>query len=357
MHGVPFTVKDVYEVAQDAGLVAAPGISTGQIEPGTRDSAVIRKIREAGGILLGVSRATLWTDREERFGTARNPYDLGRTPGGSSGGEAVMIAAGCSPLGFGSDSGGSLRQPAHYCGLSALRPSNGRVPRATDAEANDPRTVAGPLARRVEDIAMALSLVNGFEWADPSTVPAPLRDYKEIPVKGLRVAMHLSNGVIGPTAETAECVKTSARALEKAGARVDECPLPELLTAWEITLEYWRFCSRQGSVEDYFKFQERWEKFRRISQEWMRNWDVILCPVEAYPAPLTEERDRLATFTYTAPSSLLGWPSGTVRVGASGEGLPIGVQLIAAPWRDEVALACMSFLESELGGYKPPPKG
>jgi amidase len=201
---------------------------------------------------------------------------------------------------------------------------------------------------------LALALTGGFDWADPSTVPIPLLDYRNVTLKGLRIAMYTTNGIIDPTPETVDCIRRSAKALEEAGAVVEDRLPPELRTAWEITLEYWRFCGKQGTVEDYFKFQDRWDLFRKVSQEWMERWDLVLGPVEAYPAPRTEDRDRLPTFTYTAPASLLGWPSAVVRAGASKEGLPIGVQFTAAPWRDEVALAAASYVESVLGGYRPP---
>jgi amidase len=164
LHGVPFTVKDVYEVCETARLVTAPGIVQRPEPPPERDSTVVRRLRAAGAILIAVTKATLWSDCEERYGFTHNPYDLTRTPSGSSGGEAATIAAGGSPLGLGSDSGGSLRLPAHCCGVATLRPSNGRVPRGSDAAGtNDPRTAAGPLARAVEDVALALRIIRGFD--------------------------------------------------------------------------------------------------------------------------------------------------------------------------------------------------
>ena len=357
LHGIPFTVKDVYEVGPESRLIPATGISPGNVEKGIRTSAVVRKLREAGAILLGVSRATLWSDREQRFGPARNPYDLARTPGGSSGGEAVLISSGCSPFGFGSDSGGSLRQPAHYCGIATLRPSNGRIARATDAEANDPRTAAGPIARSVQDIDLLTGITSGFEWSDPSTVPLPWPDYRRIPVKGLRIAMHLSNGIVAPTPETAECVRRTARVLEQAGAIVEERIPPELGSAWEITLEYWRFCGKQGSVEAYFKFQDRWERYRRISQEWMAGWDLILCPVEAYP------RRRRKSATSCRHSHTLHLPAfwgGPAEPSERGCSLTVcqsAPRSSRPPWRDDIALACMACLESGTGGYVPPAVG
>src|SRR5919197_2077556 len=212
LHGVPFTVKDVYAVRDSARLVTAPGMVERPDPPPERDSTVVLRLRAAGAILIAVTKATLWHDREERYGYTRNPYDLARTPGGSSGGEAATIAAGGSPLGLGSDSGGSLRQPAHYCGVATLRPSNGRVPRGTDAEGtNDPRTAAGPLARSVEDLALALRVISGFDWEDPTSLPVPLGDDRAVLLEGQRVAVHTDNGIVPPTAETVAAVVAAAR--------------------------------------------------------------------------------------------------------------------------------------------------
>lgn len=356
LHGVPFTVKDVYEVCEAARLVTAPGMVERPDPPPARDSTAVLRLWAAGAILIAVTRATLWKDREERYGPARNPYDLTRTPGGSSGGEAATIAAGGSPLGLGSDSGGSLRLPAHYCGLATLRPSNGRVPRGSDAAGtNDPRTAAGPLARSVEDLALALSLISGFDWTEPTTLPLSLGDHREVDLNALRVAFHTDNGIVPPTAETAEAVLASARALETAGAAVEEAAPPALDEAWQITLEYWRYCGEVGTVQEYFRFLERWDRYRVTLLSFMQRWDLLLCPVEAFPAPLQGADDTPPMFTYTTPYSLVGWPCAVVRAGTSPEGLPIGVQIIGGPWRDDLALAAALRVEAVCGGYQPPP--
>jgi amidase len=353
LHGVPFTVKDVYAIGPSTRFELPPGAAVGPLPAAEVESTAVRRLRAAGAVLLGVSRATLWSDREERYGPARNPYDIRCTPGGSSGGETVLIAAGCSVFGLGSDSGGSLRQPAHFCGLVALRPSNGRVPRGTDPDANDPRTVAGPIARYVGDVALALALAGGHDWADPWSLPMPCSEPGRIPLQGLKVAWHASNGIVAPTAETEACVLRAAAALERAGARLVEQSPPELPSAWQLTLDYWRHLRKEGSLSEYFAFQERWERYRTVTHAWMSDWDLILCPVEAFPAPRSGSASG-ATFTYTAPYSLVGWPCAVVPAGNSAQSLPIGVQLVAGPWRDDVVLAAAQCIESALGGFRPP---
>lgn len=356
LHGVPFTVKDVYEVRNTAQLMPAPGMVERPDPTPERDSTAVLRMRAAGAILLAVTKATLWTDREERYGFTHNPYDLARTPGGSSGGEAATIAAGASPLGLGSDSGGSLRMPAHCCGVATLRPSNGRVPRATDAAGtNDPRTAAGPLARSVEDVALALQILHGVDVDDPTTLPLPRGDYRDVPLQGLRVGVHTDNGLVHATPETVATVEAAGRALEAGGAQVETATPPDLEEAWQVTLEYWRYCGEVGEVAEYFRFLERWDRYRITLSRFMQNYDVLLCPAEAFPAPVQNANDTPMMFTYMVPYSLVGWPCAVARAGTSPEGLPIGVQLVGSPWRDDMALAAAQHVETVLGGWQRPP--
>jgi amidase len=355
LHGVPFTVKDVYEVSTDARLVTMPGMAEPIHPAAERDSTVVSRLRAAGAILMAVTRATLWSDRDERYGYVKNPYGLTHTVSGSSGGEAATIAAGGSPLGMGSDSGGSLRMPAHFCGVATLRPSNGRVPRASDAAGtNDPRTVAGPIARTMEDVALAMQIIHGFDWDEPTTLALSLGDYREIDIQGLHVAVFTNNGIVRPTLETTTAVMAAAAALANAGALVAGATPPGLEEAWQITLDYWRYCGEVGAVGDYFRFLERWDRYRVLAHSFMRAYDLIVCPVEAFPAPLLTAQETRPAFTYTTPFSLVGWPCGVVRVGTSPENLPIGVQVVGQPWHDEVVLAACRQIESVCGGWQRP---
>jgi amidase len=246
-----------------------------------------------------------------------------------------------------------LRQPAHFCGLVSLRPSNGRVPRATDAGADDPRTVAGPIARYVRDVELVSDVVSGYACADPWSLPLPRSAPDRVELKGLRVALHTSNGIVTPTEETVACVQRSALALEQAGANVEMQTPPDLPMAWQLTLDYWRHDRKEGTLEEYFAFQERWDQYRKVMHRWMSRWDLIVCPVEAFPAPRSGSASS-QTFTYMAPYSLLGWPCAAVPAGSSAQALPIGVQLVAGPWRDDVVLRAAAAIESALGGFRPP---
>jgi amidase len=358
LHGVPFTVKDVYSLGEGVRLVTAPGMPSPLHDAAAeRDTVAVGRLRAAGAIPLAVTRATLWSDRDERYGYARNPYGLLHTVSGSSGGEAATIAAGGSPLGMGSDSGGSLRMPAHFCGIATLRPSNGRVPRASDAAGtNDPRTVAGPMARSIDDVALAMQIVQGFDWEDPTTTPVPWSDYKQVDLNGRRVALFTDNGIVTPTAATVAAVNAAASALTAAGAIVTEVTPPGMAEAWEITLDYWRYCGEVGAVADYFRFLERWDRYRLSVNAFMRHFDLIVCPVEAYPAPLQDgQQEGIPGFTYTAPFSLVGWPCGVVRAGTTSETLPVSVQVVGQPWRDDVVLAACRHIETVCGGWQSPP--
>lgn len=364
LHGVPFTVKDVYAVgAGTAQLRTAPGMPP-RLDPpaAVRDSTAVARLRAAGAILVGVTKATLWSDREDHYGETHNPYDLSCTPGGSSGGEAAVVAAGASALGIGSDSGGSLRQPAHFCGLATIRPSNGRVPRGTDADGMyDPRTAAGPLARTVADVGLAVSVIAGADWHDPTTLPVPLADWRDVELTGLRVAVHTDNGLVPPTTDIVATVRRAADALAGAGGQLTEVRPPDLDLAWDITLDYWRSCGGDGTLRDYFGLLDRWQDYQRTAGAFMQAYDLILCPVEAFPAPRRgsegagsgTDGSHGPEFTYTAPSSLLGWPAAVVRAGTSPTGLPIGVQVIAAALRDDVALRAAAAVEAATGGWRP----
>jgi amidase len=189
---------------------------------------------------------------------------------------------------------------------------------------------------------------------DPTTLPIPPLGEREPEVAGLRAAMFTSNGLAPPTEETGATVYAAANALTEAGLIVDEQTPPDLKEAWEITLQYWHYCDEVGAVAEYFRFLERWDRFRVKMAAFMEDWDLILCPVEAFPAPRLDEEGGPPHFTYTTPFSLLGWPCAAVRAGTSMDGLPIGVQIVGGSWRDDLALAAARAIEGARGGWMPP---
>src|SRR3981081_2156681 len=203
LHGVPFTAKDIFDTA---GLPTTAGLRMLRTNIPDHDATAIARMREAGAILIGKTNCPpggvggdSWNPLH---GGTRNPYDIARTPGASSSGEAAIIAAGGSPLGIGSDSGGSIRLPAHYCGIAALKPTAGLIP-STGAYAlpgglTDPRSQVGPMARFVSDLALTLPILVGPDGIDSGVVPVPLPK-RTAGLKDLKVAWYADDGMAKPT--------------------------------------------------------------------------------------------------------------------------------------------------------------
>lgn len=362
LHGVPFTVKDWIDAA---GLPCTGGDPQFRDRVPTVDAPVVARLRAAGAILLGKTNVMV---ENPVYGRTRNPYNLAYGPAGSSSGEAALIAAGGSPLGLGSDSGGSIRQPAHNCGIAGLKPTTGLLPLTGHfpfiSALNDPRTTIGPMARFVEDLALVLPILAGPDGRDPSAVPVPVRDWREVEIAGLRVAVYTHHAEAVPTPETAATCRAVARMLSEHGADVVEAVPPRIEEAYELTRQYWRRPESaaseewvpdgpaQLSSEEVERHLFHWDRFRRALLAWMADYDLVLTPAAAQPAVPHGEPD--GGIPYTLPYSLTGWPAAVVRAGTSPEGLPIGVQLVARPWRDDVALATAALVEAHCGGWQRP---
>ena len=391
LHGVPITLKD----SIDTQGVVTTGGTMGRIGfVPKRDSTVAARLRAAGAILLGKTNTPELTLAGETnnlvYGRTNNPYDLSRMPGGSSGGAGAIIASGGSPLDMGSDTGGSIRLPAHFCGIAGIKPNSGRVPRTGHIVpygmgAVDSLTQLGPMARFVEDLALALPIIAGPDWRDPAIAPVPLGNPDDVAVGSLRVAMHTDNGIMSPTKETADAVIAAAAALRDAGVEVAEvrpsalAQLPEfhnaissadgrawtkrLLEKWGTTESHPWLQRRLDDAEvipsdELSALLEKADAYRSDMLQFMENYDAILCPTAAYPATEHEgtfHESRTMGFAYTGAYNVTGWPGAVVRGGTSPEGLPIGVQVVARPWREDVALALAAVLESALGGWQRPP--
>lgn len=392
LHGVPVTIKDAFDVA---GVVTAGGTKGRAEFVPDEDATGVARLRAAGAVLLGktnVPEISLAFESDNLvYGQTRNPYDQTRTPGGSSGGEAAAIASGMSPLGLGSDAGGSIRLPAHFCGIAGIKPTTGRTARTghfpPPGGVLDSFMQIGPLARRVEDLALALPLLCGADWRDPHVAPVPLGDPAAVEVENLRVAFHTDNGIIAPSPEIAETVRAAARALEDAGARVAEARPPVLEQAQELLLGLFgadggagiqmllhlagtnethalmtRLLEMLGqqplSTPEFVGLVFQLDMYRSAMLSFMRDYDAILCPPcarVAMPHGTTFDDENQLAFSYTLIHNLTGWPGAVVRAGASPVGLPIGVQLVARPWREDVALALAREVEAALGGFKRPP--
>jgi amidase len=362
LHGVPFSVKDWIDTA---GLPCTGGYLRARDRVPAGDAPVVARMRQAGAILLGKTNVLV---ENPVYGRTNNPYNLAYSTTGSSSGEAALIAAGGSPLGLGSDSGGSIRQPAHACGISGLKPTTGRIPLTGHfpfiGAMNDPRTTIGPMARFVEDLALALPILCGVDWKDASVIPMPLEDWRAVDVRALRVAYYTHHAEADPTPETVEACHLAAQVLAGMGACVEEALPPRIEEAAGITRQYWRR-PESASAEEWvadgevqlssIEVEEHlflWDRFRRALIGFMAGYDLILTPTAERPA--TPHGADPGWIPYTLPYSLTGWPCVVVRAGTAPEGLPIGVQVVARPWRDDVALAAAQAIEQALGGWQPP---
>lgn len=391
LHGVPMTIKDSLDTAE---IVSTGGTQGRTAFVPAQDATVVARLRVAGAILLGKTNTPELTLAGETdnlvYGRTNNPYNLARTPGGSSGGAGAILAAGGTAFDIGSDTGGSIRLPAHFNGIAGIKPTSGRVPRTGHVVpyamgAVDALTQLGPMARYVEDLALLLPIIAGEDGIDPAIVPMPLGDPRAVSLKGLRVAMHTDNGIMAATPETVAAVQRAATALAEAGALIQEDRPAVLVRAADLATNLsgsdgraWvrRLLRQAGTTDIHPWLQQRLEEakplgvgeftalleevdqFRSAMLTFMQRYDVILCPVCAFPAPphgTTMAEDMRKGFSYTGAFNLTGWPGAVVRGGTSPEGLPIGVQVVARPWREDVALAAVQHLETTLGGWQRPP--
>ncbi|HEY6188840.1 MAG TPA: amidase [Pyrinomonadaceae bacterium] len=391
LHGVPVTIKDAFETA---GIISTAGTKGRASFMPTADDTAVARLRRNGAIILGktnVPELSLAFESDNLiYGRTNNPYDLLRTPGGSSGGEAAIIAAGGSPLGLGTDLAGSIRLPSHFCGIAGLKPTTGRVPRTGHFPPRGGLTTelsqAGPMARRVEDLALMLPLICGTDWRDPTVVPMPLNDPAAVDLKTLRVAFHTDNGIAPPTPETIEIVQSASRALSDAGITVDEKRPEGIEETYELmhgllgadggagvrglllmagTLETHPLLQRVQkllsphaiSTAELNSLLVRLYRFRSRMLSFMEHYDAIISPACAHPATShgsSFDENTGSAYSYTMTYNLTGWPSAVVRSGTSSEGLPIGLQISARPWREDTALALAARIEQIGGGWQPP---
>jgi amidase len=377
LDGIPFSVKDSIEVA---GTVCTAGtLGRRNAPPSTCDATLVARLRSAGTIPIARTNLPdlLFAFETENLlhGRTNNPYDVSRTPGGSSGGEAALIAACGSPFGLGSDAAGSVRVPAHYCGIASIKPTSGRLPRAGHVPPPsgwiEMLWQIGPMARHVDDLITLMPLLTGTQWARPPACQ--------------RIAWFTENGIAPVTPKTAAIVRTAAKALANAGMIVEERTPPDidqsydlemqligpdggdalrqylgdvgshethpLLDAWLAKLEPYR-----TTLKGFAECWSRLDQFRAGFSAFMQNCDAILSPVSSTPAvPHGTSIDPaiFRGYSYTMTHNLTGWPAAVVRCGESKEELPIGVQIAAKPGREDIALAIASRLEATFGGWKP----
>jgi len=225
LHGVPVSIKSSLEVA---GLCCASGTKLRAGRIAAKDAVLVSRLKAAGAIVLGITNTPellmAWETDNLLYGRTNSPWDLARTPGGSSGGEAAAIAAGCSAGGVGSDGGGSIRVPAHFSGICGLKPTPGRIPSTghypVSAGPFALLGVVGPMARTVGDLQVLFEVMAGPDDGDPSSAPVPLHKIQRDDLKQIRIGYFEDDGRTPVTPETREAVRTAAEALERAGLQV-----------------------------------------------------------------------------------------------------------------------------------------
>ncbi len=395
--GLPMTVKASIATA---GYRCEIGSALNRGFVAQDDAAVVQRMRAAGAVILGTTNCPEFLMAYETdnllYGATCNPWDLERTAGGSSGGEAAAIAAGVSVGGVGSDSGGSVREPAHFAGICSLKPTPGRIPgRGHLPPCVGPFSLlgsVGPMARTMRDVRLLFETLSGSEAGDPVGSPLGLRSVTEAALRAKPIAVLEDDGTVPVTAETRQAVRAAARALEARGFEVRPFQSETLEAARRL---WWIFFMRCGRMqleplmrdkEDQLSATFRYylDVVRRepmlgggeLLAAWtesdvvraklldeLSTYSALITPVCSMPAFRHGEREwaiegRKAEYfeamRFTQWFNLLGAPAAVVPVGKSEEGLPIGVQIAARPYWDEEVLSIAEMLDEDFG-YQPPP--
>jgi amidase len=399
LHGVPVTIKDTIDTR---GLRTTCGSALHSERVPAVDATAVERLKAAGVIVLGKTNASEMAMTYEAsnpvFGRTNNPHDVRLTSGGSSGGEAAAISACLSPAGLGSDLMGSIRVPAHFCGIFGLKPTTGRVPcdrhtpPATGALSLG--AVIGPLARCVEDLSLFLSVLDGTgAAAAPVASPSPRAPEAEaIELRGKRVAWYAFDGATPVNEETRAAVQSAARALEDAGLSVEEERPPGVGRGPELWSRLFARAAADGlrlayegredaagadarfllsataraapqTLDDFLAAWNERDGLRTELLRWMEETPLIVAPVGCVEAfehgarKVQVEGQAVSVFRafgYSQTFNVFGLPVVSVPVGRTRLGLPVGVQLIGRPFAEETVLAAAAVLEAALGGFTPP---
>jgi Asp-tRNA(Asn)/Glu-tRNA(Gln) amidotransferase A subunit family amidase len=397
LSGLPMSVKASISVA---GHRCETGSLLNQGHIAATDAMIVSRMRQAGAVVLGATNCPEFLMAYETdnrvYGRTSNPWDFERTAGGSSGGESAAIAAGLSAGGLGSDSGGSVREPAHFTGICALKPTPGRIP----GDGHLPPCVGpfsllgsiGPMARTIGDLSLLFQVLSGHADAEPVSAPVAWQQHSMMDLQRIPIGFFEDDGLIPVTVETRCAVRSAVTSLRRQGFRVEPFRPYALEEAREL---WWKLFVRGGAMlvdrlvagrealispilMDFLRIAHAEEPLsgEELLTAWvdcdrvrgkmlaeMREWPVLLLPVCSVPAFRHGEREwdiggqavgYLDAMRYTQWFNVLGGPAAVLPVGRSPEGLPIGVQIAGRPYQDEVVLGVAAVLERDFG-YLPPP--
>ena len=379
LHGVPVTIKDTIETA---GLRTTSGCVIRQDHIPAVDAPAVARLKAAGAIVLGKTNAAEmamdYNADNPVFGRTNHPQDPNLTPGGSSGGEAVAIATGMSPGGLGSDLAGSVRIPAHFCGIAALKPTTGRVPgEGQFPPSTGPYAVGaaiGPMARRVDDLRRLFSVLSNDSLSQTNDL------------RGVRVAWYTDDGIAPVTEETARAVAHAAKALAEAGLVTEERRPPHVERGNEMWLKLfsrasvvqlrkvyegrenvggsfvsWRLKTADDNpvptLDEYIAGWMERDRLREELLQWLETTPLIVAPVGATPAfahdtlKVTVQGRTLGTFrafSYSQTFNVFDLPVVTVPSGRSKDGLPIGVQIVGRPFAENMVLSAAEVVEKAI---------
>lgn len=393
LHGLPITIKDLIDIKGFHCSYGSKAYDSYRVE---NEATCIKKLRDAGAIFMGLTNApelgTAYESDNLIYGATNNPYDTSLSSGGSSGGEAAIIAAGGSPFGLGSDGGGSIRVPAHYCGIAGHKPTQGLVSKAGislpffGVACLSPFATLGPMARFVDDLILTLPILSGVDVYDPDTYPVKFQDPKSVDISRLKIAYYTDDGGVRPSQDIQDVVKKTAQFFASCGAEVVEDRPVGIEQTYELHWELFflggdggqnvKDCLKTLSSDDISPLRKEFEqqasecklnvaeleaRFREIAilranvYQFLNKYDLIICPPCATVAkPHGKCLSQVRDFTYAMLYNNTGSPATVVRCGTSQHGLPIGVQLVSNLWRDHISLAAAKVLEKEFGGWQLP---
>ncbi|MDT4952188.1 MAG: amidase [Acidobacteriota bacterium] len=395
LHGVPLTIKDTIETK---GLKTTSGSMLRAQHIPDEDAPAVARLKDAGAILLGKTNvpemAIPYECDNPIFGRTNNPHDLSLTAGGSSGGEAAAISACLSSAGLGSDLSGSIRVPAHFCGIVGLKPTPGRVssaghfPPASGLLSEG--AVIGPMARRIEDLSL---LLNVLTESSVATFVSAQEERASERMRGWRVASYIDESHAPVKDETRDAIDAALQALNEAGLLIVEEKPPGLERAMELWNALFSRVSASQLREVYAGHEEQAgaivravlasaehspllppDEFARVWAErnalraalvtWMQTTPLIIAPVGAVSAfehgarRVEVEGNMMSVFrafSYSRAFNVLGLPALSLPAGCTHDCLPIGVQIIGRPFQEEAVLAAASIIEESLGGWVEPP--